>query len=415
MSTYNLRRFANPECLKTINPSYLVQFLDPHRAHLAKRGLTLPPPLGTEEVDYELLTQILQSSDADTPQPLIDSLFYVNEMSTTDSMDELLKAAEGTGLHLDVGKDPTPADVAIQVVLRDPQLIEYKHAEQYLQKPRSYEYFGSAKEGWAQLRTPGQRKIRAIEKALDKAFEAKKRGRSTKVFVFERGSEIELLIRHGEPCRREGAIAKGQSASVFYRPECFDVIGLDRYVGELRIHSKSNWERQLYREVLGRQLFKDENFFPQTDKYTLEPLRNDGKRSLVCVDVLGIEWIRLREIWFRWGGVNGEVQMHRAEDVFDSLEARLASMPHHPRIIKASFLVKFTDSKTARVVKIKPPNVTQYVRDGDGVVVEHWLIKRNFVKVGKRGKVGDGKLMGRPGAIAEPRRREDGVEKAVGE
>jgi len=41
--------------------------------------------------------------------------------------------------------------------------------------------------------------------------------------------------------------------------------------------------------------------------------------------------------------------------------------------------VKFTDSKTARTVTIRPSNIAQYTRDSDAAVVEDWLTKRGFI------------------------------------
>jgi hypothetical protein len=54
-------------------------------------------------------------------------------------------------------------------------------------------------------------------------------------------------------------------------------------------------------------------------------------------------------------------------------------MPQKARIIRASFQVKFTDSKTARTVTIRPSNIAQYTRDSDAAVVEDWLTKRGFI------------------------------------
>ena len=62
-------------------------------------------------------------------------------MATPEAMDVLLQEAENNGISLDGNPDPTAADVAVQVYLKDKELLERKHAEQYLMKPRSFEYF----------------------------------------------------------------------------------------------------------------------------------------------------------------------------------------------------------------------------------------------------------------------------------
>ena len=66
------------------------------------------------------------------------------------------------------------------------------------------------------------------------------------------------------------------------------------------------------------------------------------------------------------------------DDLFAALKARDRAMPSHPRIISASFKVKFNDSKTPRTLTIRPSNIAQYARDDDSVIIENWLNARGF-------------------------------------
>jgi len=68
-----------------------------------------------------------------------------------------------------------------------------------------------------------------------------------------------------------------------------------------------------------------------------------------------------------------------ANDIFAAYSGSGRAMPKKARIIRASFQVKFTDSKTARTVTIRPSNIAQYTRDDDSAVVEEWLVKRGFI------------------------------------
>jgi hypothetical protein len=54
----------------------------------------------------------------------------------------------------------------------------------------------------------------------------------------------------------------------------------------------------------------------------------------VCSDIEGIEWIRLKEVHFYWGGAEGEVEVRKAKDVFAAYVKRNATFPR-ARIIKA--------------------------------------------------------------------------------
>ncbi len=118
MATYNLRRFAQPDGLKAITPPHLMKFLKPHFPYFRSRGVSLPPPDPSSELDYDRLVAVLMSPGTDTPKGLLDALFFVHEMSTQESMDVLLEEAQSHGIALDGEPDPTAADVAVQVFLR---------------------------------------------------------------------------------------------------------------------------------------------------------------------------------------------------------------------------------------------------------------------------------------------------------
>ena len=380
MATYNLRRFAQPAVLKAIAPKRLQEFLGSYRTYFNGRGLPLPSPNASNGLDHEQLVEVLMSPDADTPKDLVDALFFVNEMSTAKCMDLLLEEAETKGLSLDGKPDPTAADVAVQVFLKDRRLLERKHAEQYLTRPRSFEYFQTEARPVPAFKQPSRETLTALEHDLDEWFEEKKRGRGSRVFVYPKGDSIWFLVRHGDPFRREGSLDGGQTSSVFYRPEKHDVLVYEPALGELRMNACNNGEKETYRRKFGRYLFGDEDFFPGTGKYTLEPLRTAGTASIVCTDIDGIDRVQLKEIQFLWRGAEWEIEIRKANDIFAALEANGRSMPSRAHIIRASFQVKFTDAKSPRTVTIRPSNIAQYTRDSDADVVEDWLTKRGFIE-----------------------------------
>jgi len=383
MATFTLRRFTNPEALKAIQPHNLLELLERHGDYFRGRGVKLGPVNG-EGVDYEGIARVLMEPDESTPKGLVDDLYFVHEMATVEGMDalreEIAAMPPADRIELDLGPAPTPADVAVQVRLKAPDLLERKHAEHFLTSKRSFEYFQAKKGADLRFRKPTAKALAALEGALDDRFDEMKRGRSCKVFIYEKDDGIWFLVRHGDPCKREGAIEAGDSSSVYYRPERYDVLRYDAQLGELCLNAENKKISALYREKFGLHFFGDAVQFPGTAKYTLEPLRADGAASLVCSDVEGMEWIRLKEIQYFWGGPEGEVEIRKASDLFAVLERRKRSIPEMARILRAGFLVKFTDSKTPRTVTIRPNNVASYTRDSDAAVVEDWLTKRGFTK-----------------------------------
>lgn len=184
MATFNLRRFSRPEALKAIQPEHLLELLSPYRDFLSARGVALPSNGATSDLDYDGIVGVFMTPDTDTPRELANALYFIHEMATPEGMDDLIDESETNGLSLDGNPDPTAADVAVQVWLQDSDLLERKHAEQYLTRPRSFEYFQTEASPAPKLKTPSKKTLAALEKSLDDWFVTKKRGRGTRVFVF---------------------------------------------------------------------------------------------------------------------------------------------------------------------------------------------------------------------------------------
>jgi hypothetical protein len=280
-----------------------------------------------------------------------------------------------------LGPDPTPADVAVTVRLHAPSILEKKHAEMLLVSKRSFQYFQSADADEKPFDKPDDKQLRTLEAAFDEVFDKMKRGRNSKVFVFDRTDEVWMLVRHGDPCKREGALNSAGSSSVYYRPEVFDVIRYDSKAGELSINAGSCKKiYDLYREKIGLYCFGDARHFPAGKaKFTLDPLRADGEDSLVCSDIAGMESVVLKEVQYLWGGPENEVEIRKASNVFAALKRWNRSIPAKARISKAKFQVKFADSKAPRTVTVSNSNMTSFTRDSDAPTVETWLARRGFV------------------------------------
>jgi hypothetical protein len=203
--------------------------------------------------------------------------------------------------------------------------------------------------------------------------------RGSRIIMSDKAHAVWFLVRHGEPFKREESIDGIKASSVYYRPLKYDVLVYAPQIGELRINARSKGEKRLYRTKFGKHLFGDENIFPGTEKYTLDPLRELGEDSLAPGDIEGIDWIKLREAQLFFGGNPWEVVTHKSDDYFALLRSRNKPFPVGGRIIKATFQVKFSDAKTPQSVVIKPSNIAQFTRDDDSVLVEQWLEARGFI------------------------------------
>ncbi|MBM4782779.1 MAG: hypothetical protein GQE15_34310 [Archangiaceae bacterium] len=379
MASFKLRHFANAETLRAVRPQFLMALLGRHADYFAERGVNFGAFNGAGP-DYEAIAGVLMAPEQ-PPSTLIDDLYYVDEMATPAGMDALLEAAEAAKVELDLDDEPTPADVAVQVRLRAPALLEQKHAEQVLlDRKRTFVYFQAKDGADTRYHVPGAKRVRAFEDTMGVRLDLMKRGRTCKLFIFPRTDGVWFLVRRGDPYKREGAIEKAKTTSVYYRPEKYDVLKYDEGLGELAINAEGNKKlAEHYRELVGVLLFDDAKHFPDTAKFTLEPLQESGAESLVCSDVEGIDSVVLKELQVYWGGAYGESTTHKAKDLFAAWAAHERSVPKG-RLVKASFLVRFTGQKTARSVTIRPSNIASYTRNEDASLVEQWLALRGFVK-----------------------------------
>ena len=398
MATLKLKNiFTKAETLKAIHPPNLHRLLDRYGDHFRARCVELGPPSGAD-LDYEAIVRVLMETDESAPKDLVDDLFFIDEMATKEGMDALLSDIEALSPakrnEFGLGDNSTVADVAVLVRLNAPDLLERRHAARMLTFKRSFLYFQARngvvpvfKEPSAQtlpdwltpqvettrvpaFKEPSAQTLLALESALDDHFQQMKRGRHAKVFCYPKSDGIWFLVRHGEPCKREGAIEGGEPTSVYYRPEKHDVLCYDVRRGELRINAETKKIRELYCAQFGLHLFGDEQQFPGTEKFTLEPLRTNGGDALACTDLPALEWVHLTEIQYYRGMPDGETEIHRAKDLSRAFERRGWPIPEDVHISRASFKVKFAESKTPRTVTICPPNVARYGRDSDAAIVE---------------------------------------------
>ena len=380
MKTYNLRRFSKVEILRKISRENLISLLKPYENYFQQRHFKIPEHDSREELDYERLSKILLSPDSSTPKKLADALFHIDEFLTPAGFDAIQRKIEGTEIDAAISRDASSADLVVEVWMRNHKIIENIHDEQYFSRLRSFDYFQTLQKPSITFQELSQKAVVPLEKDINEWFYEKRRGRYAKISVHIKADEIWFLIRHGEPYARQNVIgADGKSVSVFQRLEKYDVLVYNHGLGEIKIYACSKSEKELYRVKFGLHLFGDKNYFSVESKFTLEPLRTLDHMSLLCGDIKGLEWVKLKELKVSHGGPHRETATHKAKDVFASFKTRKYSLPSRGKLIKASLLIKFSDSKTPRVINFGPGNNAQYKRDADAGIEEELLVRRGFI------------------------------------
>ena len=388
----NLSLFTHPGTFRRMKPEYLCKWLEPARAYLAGRGFELPPTekaesrelkaeIGEEQkIDYERLAWIFMEPDGEMPRELMHSASLIHEMSTEGAMFNLLDGARAVGLVVDAGEDPDEVDVAVQVWLQSPTALEDLHQMHQLDRPRGFVHFVAERQPEAGFDGPTDNEKADLEADLAEWFLQAKRGRHAKVWMYRRPGEYWFLVRHGLASKRQEVVSASGADTLIFRPGEYDVMVYNRKRNELRVHGCNPREVEMLRMLLGRHVFHDDNFFPGGARFTLAPLVDTGRNCLACGDIPGIEHILLTEVQIlAAAGSEWLRSTHHASDLFTAVENERVVLPEPECLVRASFLVRFSDSKKRRTIKILGSNKLSVVRDGDTGLMEKWLDARGFI------------------------------------
>ena len=383
MSNLSFRRFTSAYALRKVDPAVLIDFLRPHAAFLAGSGVMLPTDpaaLEIERIEIALLTNV-----GGLPVKLVDALWHMHEMATPLGMESLLAAAQAAGLALPLDH-LSPADIAARIWVENPDLVRRCHTEISVSRRRTFETFVPVMGATLAWATPGPERLATLEAAVVAWYAANRRGPGARVLFFDHGDEVRFLLRHGGPYRREGSLDEGKPGCVRYRPMAHGLIVFDRRTWELRINAGTKGECTAYRQLIGQHIFGRGDMFPaDPERYTLEPLRASGRRSLICSNVQGLASVRLVELSMYVGGPFRRKKVEKADDVLLALDHAKESIPDDALLSTATFEVRFTDERKPRLVTIRHGNKATYTRDTDADLIEAFLRGGGFVLGGKGG------------------------------
>ena len=376
MPSFSLRRFSEPETLKAGDPSILVAFLRPFSEYLQRRAFHLPD-CATDELDYEHLSRVLLTPDELVPREMVDALYYVHELADEEGMDVLLDLIGDHQSKIEISPDATPADVAMLVWLKDPEILKRQHAKGYAFRPHRFEHFRSRTSGVAPSGDDGL--LIPLQDHLDDWFEKRKRGRGCQIFTFESSERLWIVIRHGEPYKREGSIRGGKSASEYFRPEKYDVLIYEPTTGTIAVHAKGVRLIDQYLYSIGVFFFGNSGFFPLKREVTLTPLLKYGADSLSFEDFSNIEDVKLSEITNVRAGLITEVNIKKSKDIFGALAKAGKQLPAFGEYTSAALKFTAKDRSTPGTVTLRPPHIVSYSRNEDREIMEPFLRARGFM------------------------------------
>jgi hypothetical protein len=153
---------------------------------------------------------------------------------------------------------------------------------------------------------------------------------------------------------------------------------------EIRIHTSSKGERELYRAEFGQRLRGDAAYFSERKSFVLDPLRNDVEKALSVDGLPEVKKITLLELEMSFGGEFDDRTVRKSDDMVASAAQRskdgkvIKAVPDTGNLVRAIFEVEFANSKKPRKVHLRPPDELRLGRHGDLKVVQDWLTKREF-------------------------------------
>jgi hypothetical protein len=370
-----LKSFSQPELLKTIHPGNLIPLLEPFRLFLEAKGLSFPE--GDGEIDVATLGSILAQPDEEMPGDMVEMLYLIDFFGSDHRFDELLEIAAAKQIEVD--GEITALDLAAIIWLKHPETLQRKQHEEFFQKRKTFESFLAADSGTVIAVDDLATDLSKLEAALDIYFAAKKRGIGCRVMRADSAGEVRFLVEHGQQCTRKQSRVGPRSTATFYRPEKTDLVIYDLIHNELRINASTFTDVKEYRVQFGRHVFGGDDTFVFAEKYTLEPLKRDGRAALNCRDIAGLESVNLREVEYLWPGAFDHIEIHRAEGLFHALTMIRREIETEPLIRKAVFKFRLDGEKKPRSVTIKAGNKSGYNRGEEASVIEDWLRARGYV------------------------------------
>jgi hypothetical protein len=383
MGRSSSKSFLQLDLFKRIDSKVFLTLLLRFDSVLVHRGFKFPANHG-DALDYRALASILAEPDEKT-NDLVEALYLIANLGIDERFDELLEITNQNSVDVSDLRVTAP-DLATRIYLAAPQALERMERGDSFHQRRKFESFIARDPTAVILRDKLSGDISGIETDLREWLVSKKRGRRCTVTRIDCPGEVRFLIQHGDPFTRQPSCDDSNSKSVIYRPERTDFVILDLINNEMRVNAKHIAEVKLYREVFCRRLFHDDNRFVYSEKYTLTPLREQGKASLECRDIDGMESVILKELEYRWPGPFDHRDRSRASDVLQALSFRWRSIRGSADFLMARFSIKLQDEKKRRSVKIVPRNVAEYSRGEEGLIIEQWLRQRGFVLIGRAAK-----------------------------
>ena len=379
MPKLTFRHYANLKAIRVIDKKYFNRLLSSHKTYCASRGLDVDT-LANDDASNEALFSFFSTPDPQMPANLLEALHKVDDLADTTGHDLLIGEAALSGIDMTPGRsDVDPRELAIIAYLDYRSLFVASHDRVLYAKVKNFREFAGKKN--RRLALPPRNKLEELEKKLAPWFGRMKRSKYCDIRAYQDGDEINFIVAHGRPYRRDNTVEPSLSPSlVSYRPEKHDVIIYDNKTYRLKVNAQTPPEQKLYPEMFGDVFFGSPAYFGGDPIYTLIPLQMKGIGALDASAVSGIDSVTLAEVWLDTRDDLGTILMCRSDDAARSIDEHGTMDLTDGKLFYAKMFVKFSGGGRARKLEIKVPNQLIYDRRKGWELVSEFLELQRFAK-----------------------------------
>ena len=375
MAGSNLRKFKNPEVLRKFSFQRLLEMLNRYRGYFDRMNFRIDG--ATEDTfDYDGLAAILSDQMFVGEYEELFNGFALVGATSMECFNDVLRAfilkSDYAGELTDT---MSTADMALLVYLYNPEELNVLETGYAALKKKSFAMRTTMRDTRDLFISSEQ--LQGFEEGMNQIFRAKNYGSTARVTLAENdGREIVLLVRHGDPYRRQGIVVNGRkSKTIGFQPESYNTLSINRETGELRlgIPTSPKWMEEAYCKQLGKSLFDDYDAFSTPRINDLDKIKELGRNVLVyhgAGEVKSISLLSITAYFSAFGGMYGAM-IASAGDLFRDMEQIHFDLSSLGRILRAKFLVKI--GLLERTISLDASNRSGYDYDDFGKVVDDWL------------------------------------------
>jgi len=380
MSTYNPKIFNNVDSLTEIDANLLIQLFKKFPKFFEVHNIPLDNGvLNFEDISKAFFRPDDAVQDKEETNELMEALQIITEMSSHDAMDSLLAAAKEQKITLNFQADSSSADIALYCFLHEENLFHTEYARSLVKNYRGFSFFWGENGKKRTFPEVNEETITALQAELDDWFAGNNRLRNCRVYMFPQAHRVSIVIKYGKPLKREMKMKDGETESVFYNPQCHDLLiyNCDNDDVSVRTDGKKG-QLPEYLRCVGKHVFANEEYFKEKKIFSLDKLRDIQTAAHNFATVDSIEDVKLVELQYEWGG---EIEIRKSGNLLGTLIYKNGlDSTKKADIIFAKFSIRFEDSKTPRKVGIRSGNQATFGRDEDSLIIEEWITDQQLVK-----------------------------------